>query len=159
MASSPDREVSIHLLPEEGPGGLKGIPYEHMTPGTYTPGQVIDGNPFLTRGLELFEEAMHEQSCTLVGNEMWDECQVETLENGTKRYSNYFTTDAMPDPYAQLEIIEVQPNMKEMLLTYEVVDPDNPNELLVDSFWSSFRHAFSNYEEECRFLNKSCATD
>ena len=87
VTSSPDREVSIHLLPEEGPGGLKGIPFEHMTPGTYIPGQVIDGNPFLTRGLAVFEEAMHEQSCTVVGNEMWQECIVTTLDSGAKAYS------------------------------------------------------------------------
>ena len=38
-----------------------------------------------------------------------------------------------------------------------LANPDNPNELLVDTQWTSFRHAFSNYEEECQFLNKSCA--
>ena len=157
VASSPDREVSIHLLPEEGPGGLKGIPFEHMTPGTYTPGQVIEGNPFLTRGLAVFEEAMHEQSCTLVGNEMWRECNVETLQNGAQRFSTRFVSDAMPDPVATLEIVEIQPNLKEMILSYEVADPNNPNEMLIDTQWTSFRHAFSNYEEECQFLNKSCA--
>jgi hypothetical protein len=156
VASSPDREVSIHVLPEEGPGGLKGIPYEHMTPGIYVPGQVIPGNPFLTRGLEEFEHAMFQQSCTLVGNEMWDTCRVTTLDSGAKQYGNFFTSDAMPDPFATLEILEVQPNLKELVLHYEVVNPDNPNELLIDTSWTSFRHADSNYEEECRFLNKPC---
>jgi hypothetical protein len=159
VASSPDREVSIHLLPEEGPGGLKGIPFEHMTPGTYTPGQVIEGNPFLTRGLELFEHAMAEQSCTLTGNEMWTECTVTVLESGDKRYSNGFTSDAMPDPIARLTITDVQPNLRQMTLTYEVADPDNPDEMLIDTSWPALRHADSNYEEECQFLNKSCATD
>jgi len=130
-----------------------------MTPGTYSPGQVIDGNPFLTRGLALFEEALHEQSCTLVGNEMWDECRVEVLENGTKRYGNYFTDEAMPDPDVTLEIVETQPNLKEYILHYLVANPDNPSEMLIDTEWVMPRHADSNYEEECRFLNKSCATD
>ena len=100
---------------------------------------------------------MHEQSCTVVGNEMWQECIVTTLDSGAKAYSNRFTSSAMPDPVATLEIIEIQPNLKEMILTYEAVDPGNPNELLIDTQWTSFRHAFSNYEEECRFLNKTCA--
>jgi len=159
VTSSADREVSIRLLPEEGPGGLKGIPFEQMTPGVYTPGQVIDGNPFLTRGLAVFEEAMREQSCTLVGNEMWRECRVETLESGVKRYGNGFTTDAMPDPVATLEIKEIQPNLREMILSYEVVDPQDPGNMLIDVDWTAFRHANSNYEEECRFLNKTCATN
>jgi quinol-cytochrome oxidoreductase complex cytochrome b subunit len=159
VQSSPDREVSIQLLPEEGPGGLKGIPYEHMTPGVYLPGQVIDGNPFLTRGLEAFQSALRQQSCTLVGNPMWDECDVEVLENGTKRYGNFFTDDAMPDPEVTLEIEEKQPNLKEYILHYQVVDPDNPSEMLIDVKWVRPRHADSNYEEECRFLNKPCVTN
>lgn len=100
---------------------------------------------------------MHEQSCTLVGNEMWQECTVTTLESGAKSYSNRFTDVAMPDPVATLEIVEIQPNLREMILSYQVTDPNNPNEMLIDSQWTSFRHAFSNYEEECQFLNKSCA--
>ena len=159
VTSSPDREVSIQLLPEEGPGGLKGIPYEYLTPGTYLPGQVVEGNPHLTVGLELFETAMHEQSCTLVGNAMWDECTVETLENGDKRYSNYFTSNAMPDPDARLVIEESHPNLKELILVYEVKDPEAPDELLIETEWVRPRHAWSNYEEECRFLNKTCATN
>ena len=157
VQSSPDREVSIQLLPEEGPGGLKGIPFEHLTPGTYAPGQVVEGNPFLTRGLEAFQEAMYQQSCTLTGNEQWPECRVETLENGTRRFSNFFTTDAMPDPVARLVITEVQPNLKEYVLHYEVTNPDTGE--TSNTEWIRPRHAFSNYEEECRFLNKSCATD
>jgi len=157
VQSSPDREVSIQLLPEEGPGGLKGIPFEHMTPGTYAPGQVVEGNPFLTRGLELFQTAMYQQSCTLVGNPQWAECRVETQENGTRRFSNFFTSDAMPDPVAQLVIAEVQPNLKELILHYEVTNPDTGE--TTNTEWRRPRHAFSNYEEECRFLNKSCATD
>lgn len=154
VSSSPDREVSIEVLPEEGPGGMKGIPYEDMVPGTYLPGQVVNGNPRLTAGLALFEDAMHKRSCTLVGNEMWDECDVTVLENGEKRYGNYFTDDAMPDPYAELIIEQAQPNLLSLQLHYEVVNPDDPNTLLIESEWERFRHADSNYEEECRFANK-----
>lgn len=157
VQSSPDREVSIQLLPEEGPGGLKGIPFEHLTPGTFTPGQVVDGNPFLTRGLEAFQAAMYQQSCTLTGDPQWDECRVTVLENGTRRFGNFFTSDAMPDPVARLEIHEVQPNLKELILHYEITNPDTGEVNFTE--WKRPRHAFSNYEEECRFLNKSCVID
>lgn len=157
VQSSPDREVSIQLLPEEGPGGLKGIPYEQLTEGSYTPGQVIDGNPFLTRGLDLFQSAMYQQSCTLVGNPQWPECKISVLENGTRRFSNFFTNDAMPDPVAHLEIEEIQPNLKELTLHYEITDPDTGQVNTTE--WTRPRHAYSNYEEECRFLNKPCVTD
>jgi hypothetical protein len=149
--------VSIQLLPEEGPGGLKGIPFEHLTPGTFTHGQVVEGNPFLTRGLEAFQEAMYQQSCTLVGDPQWDECDVEVLDNGTRRFSNFFTTDAMPDPVAHLEIHEMQPNLKEMILRYEVTNPDTGE--VTETEWVRPLHALSNYQEECRFLNKPCVTD
>ena len=156
VQSSPDREVSIELLPEEGPKGLKGIPPEYMTDGIYLPGQIIDGNPQLTRGLAMFEEAMHKQSCTLVGNPEWDDCTVTTLDSGEKRYANYFTDDAMPDPQAQLVIENNQEDLLSLTLKYNVPEPDNPDALRVDSEWELFRHYDSNYEEECQFLNKSC---
>jgi hypothetical protein len=101
----------------------------------------------------VFEEAMHQQSCTLVGNELWQACNVETLESGAKRFSNGFTTDAMPDPVATLEIVEIQPNLKEMILSYQVAIPITPT--------IAHRHAMDvfpprlfRYEEECRFLNR-----
>src|SRR5690606_23173702 len=157
VQSSPDREVSIQLLPQDGTGGLKGIPYEWLTPGTFRPGQVIEDNPFLTRGLEMFQNTMYQQSCTLVDDPQWTPCDIEVLENGTRRFSNFFTTDAMPDPVARLEIKEVQPNLKELILHYEITNPDTGE--VSNTEWVMPRHAFSNYEEECRFLNKSCATD
>lgn len=100
---------------------------------------------------------MYQQSCTLTGNPQWAPCNVEELENGAHRYSNFFTTDAMPDPIAHLEIVEIQPNLKEMTLHYEVTNPDTGE--VTETVWIRPRHAFSNYEEECQFLNKSCATD
>ncbi len=92
-----------------------------------------------------------------MGDPQWAECRVETLENGARRFSNFFTTDAMPDPVARLEIVEAQPNLKELILHYEVTNPDTGD--VTNTEWVRPRHAFSNYEEECRFLNKSCATD
>ena len=79
------------------------------------------------------------------------------LENGARRFSNFFTSDAMPDPVAKLEIVEVQPNLKELILHYEVTNPDTGEVSTTE--WTRPRHSYSNYEEECRFLNKSCATD
>jgi quinol-cytochrome oxidoreductase complex cytochrome b subunit len=156
VTSSPDREVSIELLPEEGPSVLKGVPFEQLTPGTYLPAQEIEGNPFLTRALEEYHAAMHRHSCTLIGDPQWAECRVEVLESGQRQFSNYFTDNAMPDPYTELRIEDVQDGLRRMTLFYEVVNPDNPDEMLIDANWISYRHADSLYEEECRFVNKSC---
>ncbi|MEZ4515637.1 MAG: cytochrome b N-terminal domain-containing protein [Chloroflexota bacterium] len=156
VQSSPDREVSIALLPEEGPKGLKSIPPEYMTPGIYLPGQVIEDNPQLTRGLAMFEDEMRKQSCTLVGNPQWPECRPTILESGVTIYGNGFTNDAMPDPFAQLVIENNQQELLSMRLVFEVEEPNNPGEFRVQSEWELFRHFYSNYEEECRFLNKSC---
>jgi hypothetical protein len=65
----------------------------------------------------------------------------------------------MPDPQARLEIVEAHPNLKELILHYEVANPDAPDEPPIESEWVRPRHADSNYEEECRFLNKSCVTN
>jgi hypothetical protein len=63
----------------------------------------------------------------------------------------------MPDPYAELRIEEFQPNLLKLTLYYEVVDPENPDQFRVNSdSWVSYRHADSNYEEECQFFNKNC---
>ena len=160
VQSSPEREVSQEILPQEGPSILLGVPYEYLTPGAFLPGQEISGNPYLTRALEKFEEAMYLHSCRLNGNPRldieWDECEVETLENGDKRYANFFADSVMPDPYAELQIRQIQQDLLELTLYYEVVDPDNPDEFLVNSRWVAYRHANSNYEEECRFANKNC---
>jgi hypothetical protein len=156
VTSSPDREVSIEMLPEEGPSVLKAVPFEFLTPGTYLPAQEIEGNPHLTRALEAYYEAMHRHSCTLIGDPQWAECEVVTLESGEKQYDNYFSTNVMPDPYTELRIEEEQSGLRRMTLFYEVANPDNPDELTIDSNWVSYRHADSNYEEECRYANKSC---
>ncbi len=152
VQSSPDLEVSQTIMPQEGPNVLLGVPYEDLVPGTYLPGQEVPGNPHLTHALERFAEAMEERSCTLKGDPKYDECEV----TGEGRWGNYFTSDAMPDPTASLRIEEFQPNMLKLTLTFQAVNPDNPSELLIDSEPTAYRHHDSNYEEECRFVNKDC---
>ena len=139
---------------------MLGVPYEHMIPGVYLPGEEIAGNPHLTKALKEFQAAMYRHSCHLAGNPRlpreWDECRVQVLDSGDKRYGNFFKDSVMPDPYAELRIEEFQPDMLKLTLHYEVTNPDNPDELIVDTGWVSYRHAASNYEEECRFANKNC---
>jgi hypothetical protein len=152
VQSSPDLEVSQEIMPQEGPSVLLGVPYEDLVPGTYLPGQEVSGNPHLTKALEEFAAAMERRSCTLTGDPKYDECEV----TGEDRWGNYFTTNAMPDPTASLRIRQLQPNLKELMLMFESVNPSNPDELLIDSAPVSYRHSDSNYEEECRFVNKNC---
>ena len=156
VQSSPELEVSQEVMPQEGPSVLLGVPYDALEPGVYLPGQVVSGNPHLTRALQTFEEAMHRQSCTLTGSSRWDDCDVEVLESGAEQYSNYFTGAAMPDPYAELRITQVQEDLRELTLYFEAADPNNPDEFLIQTTTHAFRHAESNYEEECRFMNKNC---
>ncbi len=163
VESSAEQEVSQELLPQEGPSVLLGVPYESMVPGTYLPGDEVAGNPHLTEALEEFQAAMYRHSCHVAGKPknarlplLWDECTETVLDSGDTRYGNFFKDSVMPDPYAELMIEEMQPNLLRLTLHYEVVNPNNPDELLLDSDWTSYRHADSNYEEECRFANKNC---
>jgi quinol-cytochrome oxidoreductase complex cytochrome b subunit len=152
VQSSPDLEVSQEIMPQEGPSFLLGVPYEHLVPGTYSPGQEVPGNPHLTRALEEFAAAMERRSCTLRGDPQYDTCE----ETGEERWGNYFTSNAMPDPTASLRIEELQPNLMQLTLFFQAANPNNPDELLIDSAPVSYRHHDSNYEEECRFVNKDC---
>lgn len=156
VESSAEQEVAQDILPQEGPSVLLGVPYEELKPGTYLPGQVIQGSPHLTRALEEFQHAMYQQSCTLTGDSRWRECRPETLENDTIQYANHFTDSAMPDPVAQLVIEPLQDNLVRLTLHFEVRDPQDPNVFLTNFDRTSYRHADSNYEEECRFVNKNC---
>ena len=151
VQSSPDLEVSQTIMPQEGPNVLLGVPYEDLVPGTYLPGQEVSGNPHLTHALERFAEAMHERSCTLKGDPKYDEC----TDQGEDRWGNYFTTSAMPDPTASLKIEEYQPNMLKLTLNFQALHPDT-GEVIIDSAPIAYRHHDSNYEEECRFVNKDC---
>ncbi|RMH01780.1 MAG: cytochrome bc complex cytochrome b subunit [Chloroflexi bacterium] len=152
VQSSPEREVAQEIAPQEGPSVLLGVPFDELLPGTYEPGQVIADRPHLTRALEKFDEALALHSCTLTGNPEFEECRV----TGEGKWGNSFTDSAMPDPVAKLIIEDVQPNLRKLVLHFEAVDPNNPDKMLVDLDWVKYRHADSNYEEECRFVNKNC---
>jgi hypothetical protein len=156
VESSAEQEVAAKLLPQEGPSTMLGVPYEFMAPGTYLPGQIISGNPYLTAALQEFEDLMFLYSCTVTGSERFEPCDVQTLPSGDKRYGNFFKPAVMVDPYAELRVTEIQPGLAELKLYFRVEDPENPGQLLVDETWIKYRHATSGYEEECRYINKPC---
>lgn len=162
VASSPDREVSIEVLPQEGPSKMLAVPYEDLMEGRFLPGQEIDGNAYLSEALAELGHAVTLHSCTMGSPRIpekfltLDKCQVENLESGDQRYYAPFRNDLMPDPYIELEITEVQPGLKRLTLHFEVLQPTNPNEYRIQTEWTTYRHADANYEEECRYFNKNC---
>jgi quinol-cytochrome oxidoreductase complex cytochrome b subunit len=147
VESSPEQEVAQDLIPQEGPSVILSVPYEDLEFGTFEPGEVVAGNPHLTEALAEFEAAMNRRSCNLNGNQWDDECETSGSGEDAK-YGNNFTSEAMPDPSAALRIEEMQHNMKKLIIHFEVIDPDNPDELLVNYDRVAFRHADSGYEEE-----------
>lgn len=160
VESSPDREVSIKVLPEEGPSLMMAVPYEEFSPGSYLPGQVVPGAPQLTEALADYKSVLEDHSCTMGNPALPDfnvpACNVEELESGEVRYGvGINNKEAMPDPYSELRVEEVQDGLLSLVLYYEVADPDNLDEILFSSDeWEKFKHRDSNYAEECRFANK-----
>jgi quinol-cytochrome oxidoreductase complex cytochrome b subunit len=152
VQSSAELEVAGEVMPEEGPSILKGVPYDELAPGVYLPGYPLADKPYLSRAMAEFAAALERHSCTLVGNPEFDECR----DLGGGRYGNTFTDNAMPDPYAELKISQVQEDLVKFTLLFRVTDPANPDELLIDTEVYDWRHADSFYEEECRFYNKDC---
>lgn len=144
--TSAEIEVAQELLPQEGHSHLLQVPYHDLVPGTYQPGEVVAGNPHLTHALELFEAAMYRHSCTLEDGP-WRQCRVRETEDGRVTYANHYTRTAMPDPYAELRIEQFQHNMVRLTLYFHVVDPGDPDNVLVDFSVSKYRHELSNYEE------------
>ena len=144
VEGSPEMEVIQEVLPGEGVSTMLAVPYEYLTPGTYSPGQEIPGNPYLTRALEEYQASLERHSCTVKDDPQWDECKAE----GSGRYTNSSRNAAMLDPISTLTIEEIQPNLSTLTLHFEATG--------VDLDWTSWRHADSNYEEECRFVNKDC---
>jgi quinol-cytochrome oxidoreductase complex cytochrome b subunit len=178
--SSPDREVGIEVLPEEGPSTMKAVPYEYLEEGVWPPGFSVANNPHLTEALAEFQHAMENHSCRLeedlsqaereaeeqAGDEhKWKECiYVEVDEEGEiipwedRRFDNGFSDNAMANPYAELRIEEIQPGLKKLTLAFQVENPDpNSDELIIDeASWTAFIHKDANYVGECRFANKNC---
>lgn len=147
VQTSPEQEVSQDILPQEGPSVLLAVPYEDLQDGEYLPGQEVE-SAHLTLALEEFEAAMNRRSCNLNGDRWKDDCDVRELEDGTVRYGNSFTSEAMPDASAVLIIEPEQENMKRLTMHFEVVDPNDPGNLIVDFDRVAYRHEDSGYEEE-----------
>jgi len=147
VEGSPEQEVAQDLIPQEGHSSMLAVPYEDLELGIYEPGQVVDGNPHLTEALAEFEAAMNRRSCNVNGDRWDDDCKV-TQEGDDKRYSNNFANEAMPDPEAFLQIVEEQHDMKKLIMLFKVLDPDDPDNVLVDEERIAYRHADSGYEEE-----------
>lgn len=146
VQSSPDQEVSQEMLPQEGHSLLKEVPYEDLEPGTYLPGEHVEGNPHLTHALEEFEHVMNQRSCNTPGNDRYkDDCEVVT--EGAQ-YRNNFAAAAMPDAEAWLIIEDFQTNMRRLTLVFESPNPASPGELLYSYERVDYRHADSNYEDE-----------
>ncbi len=161
VQTSPELQVAGEVMPQEGASIMLGVPYEYMAPGTYFPGEEVPGNPWLTRALEAYAHALEDYSCTLEGNQMgleFEDCRLGKTESGVTTYANGFTNNAMPDPYATLQVTQRQDNMRKIVLNFRVEDPDNPGEYLIDSGETiyDYRHELSDYEAECRFANKDC---
>ncbi len=153
VSSSPDREVSIETLPEEGASLLMAVPFDQMKQGAYLPGQEISSSPHFTEALMGFEEALNRHSCTLTGAEGLAPCKTEELGDGSLKYTvGINNKEAMPDPYAELRIKEAQEGLLELNLYYEY--EDSGGELRISDDWIKYKHRDSNYEEECRFANK-----
>lgn len=156
VASSPDREVSIEVLPEEGASLMMAVPFEQMLRGAYLPGQEISGSPQFTEALKGYEEALNRHSCTLAGAEGLSPCKVEDLGEGKKKYTvGIDNKEAMPDPYAELRVKEAQEGLLELNLYYEYVDSNG--ELTVSEDWIKYKHLDSNYEENAATLTSASA--
>ncbi len=156
VSSSPDREVSIEVLPEEGASLMMAVPFEQMKVGAYLPGQEISGSPQFTEALQLYEEAMIKHSCTVSGDPMLQPCRIEALQSGEKKYTvGINRKEAMPDPYSELRVKVAQDGLLELVLYYEVANPEVPGEyLIISEDWIKYKHRDSNYAEECSFANK-----
>ena len=155
VSSSADREVSTELLPEEGPSAMLAVPYEELAEGSWAPGQEVE-SPHFAHALEEYYAAMYRHSCTLLdGEQPWVRCRYdESNQNEDTVYANHFTDDAMPDPATWLEIKEVQPGLKKLTIYHTLTNPITQE--VTETSWSAYRHAGSNYEEECRYINKPC---
>ncbi len=148
VQTSPEQEVAQELIPQEGHSPILAVPFDKLEFGTYQPGQEVANNPELTRALEEFEESMNRHSCNVHGSAYDDDCDIRTLDDGSKQYGNNFSSSAMPDPTAVLIIEPAQHNVKRVILRFEAADPEDPDNLIVDFDRIAFRHIDSGYEEQ-----------
>ena len=124
-------------------------------------GQRADIGDRLTEALAHYKKVLEDHSCATGNPAALPDfhpapCIVEPNEAGEKRYGvGINNKEAMPDPYSELRVEEVQEGLLELNLYYEVANPDNLSEILnVSDEWVKHKHIDSNYEEECRYANK-----
>lgn len=154
VQSSAEQEVSQDIMPQEGHSIVLEVPYEewdHLLGdnegATLLPGQVLADAPHATAALAKFEDSLYEYSCTLKNDPRFRTCTEIPVEGGVI-YSNGPREEIMPDPYAALIVERFQENMVELTLHFEVTDPKNPEELLVNFEYTKYRHEDAAYEEE-----------
>lgn len=149
VESSADQEIFQELIPQEGHSVILEVPYEDLLVGEWSPGEEAP-NIHLTLALEEFEATMNRYSCNLNGNRWKDDCTIQEPETaeGERSYGNNFTADAIPDATATLIVQMEQHNVKRLILHVTAMDPDNPEEILVDQERVAFRHENSAYEDD-----------
>lgn len=150
VQSSAEQEVSQDILPQEGHSDLLAVPYEELLPGTYLPGMVLSDKPHLTAVLAHFDASLYEYACTMpaVNNPKLRPCITYVTSDGETGYSNGPRSDIMPDPAAKLVITQPQETMRALTLVFEVQNPENAEDLLVNFKYTKYRHEDSAYEEE-----------
>lgn len=149
VESSADQEIFQELIPQEGHSVILEVPYEDLLVGEWSPGEEAP-NIHLTLALEEFEATMDRYSCNLNGNRWKDDCTIQEPEtaDGERSYGNNFTADAIPDATATLIVQMEQHNVKRLILHVTAMDPENPEEILVDQERIAFRHENSAYEDD-----------
>ncbi|MBK8430737.1 MAG: hypothetical protein IPL28_05380 [Chloroflexi bacterium] len=98
--------------------------------------------------MDKFNDSPYAYGCTLTATPPPWPCESYTRADGTTGYSNGQRNDIMPDPVAKLIITQNQLNVRALTLTFEVTDPQDPTQLLVDFKYTKYRHEDSAYEEE-----------
>lgn len=152
VQSSSEQEIQQVILPQEGHSHLLSVPFEELQPGTYIAGQEVPGAPHLSEVMIEYGEAVVPWSCTLTGDPHLAECVAVETDTGI-RYDNPESgkTDVLPDPVALLKIEDVdgQPDLRSLTVLITAEDPENPDgELLVDFYYTKYRHALAGYELE-----------
>ncbi len=89
---------------------------------------------------------MDRYSCNLNGDHWSDECDTERDSSGNViAYGNSFATEAMPDAAATMTVEQNQHNVKKIILSINMVDPETGEALTTERV--AYRHVDSGYEE------------